>query len=31
MKRIVFLALVTVACGGASGTAIDRNRAGSGS
>jgi hypothetical protein len=31
MKRIVFLALVTAACGGASGTAIDRNRAGSGS
>jgi hypothetical protein len=31
MKRIVLLALVTAACGGASGTAIDRNRAGTGS
>jgi len=31
MKRIVLLALVTAACGGSSGTAIDRNRAGTGS
>jgi hypothetical protein len=31
MKRIVLLALVTAACGGTSGTAIDRNRAGTGS
>jgi hypothetical protein len=31
MKRIVLLTLVTAACGGTSGTAIDRNRAGSGS
>ena len=31
MKRIVLLALMTAACGGTSGTAIDRNRAGTGS
>jgi hypothetical protein len=31
MKRIVLLALVTAACGGSSGTAVDRNRAGTGS
>jgi len=31
MKRIVLLTLVTAACGGTSGTAIDRNRAGTGS
>ena len=31
MKRIVLLALVTAACGGTSGTANDRNRAGTGS
>jgi len=31
MKRILVIAAVAAACGGSSGTAVDHNRAGSGS